>query len=62
MRPGHRSSPTPRSHFDGEELIVDGDRVVQCWTYRFTGGHVRGIDVFELRDGLVAAKHSYVKG
>ena len=50
------------SHFDGEELIVDRDRVVQCWTYRFTDGHVRGIDVFVLRDGLVAAKHSYVKG
>ncbi len=50
------------SHFDGEELIVDGDRVVQCWTYRWADGHVRGIDVFVLRDGLVAAKHSYVKG
>jgi uncharacterized protein (TIGR02246 family) len=50
------------SHFDGEELIVDGDHVVQCWTYTFGDGHVRGIDVFVLRDGLVAAKHSYVKG
>jgi uncharacterized protein (TIGR02246 family) len=52
----------PSSHFDGEELIIDGDTVVQCWTYRFADGHVRGIDVFVLRDGLVAAKHSYVKG
>jgi uncharacterized protein (TIGR02246 family) len=50
------------SRFDGEELVIDGDRVVQCWTYRWADGHVRGIDVFVLRDGLVAAKHSYVKG
>lgn len=50
------------SHFDGEELIVSGDRVVQCWTYRWDGGHVRGVDVFRIRDGKVAEKHSYVKG
>ena len=50
------------SHFDGEELIIDGDRVVQCWTYRWADGHVRGIDVFRVRDGLVAEKLSYVKG
>lgn len=50
------------SHFEGEELTIDGDRVVQPWTYRWADGHVRGIDVFVLRDGLVAAKHSYVKG
>lgn len=50
------------AHFDGEELVVHGDRAVQCWTYRFTGGHVRGIDLFRIRDGLVAEKLSYVKG
>ena len=50
------------AHFDGEELIIDGDRVVQCWTYRWSDGHVRGIDVFRIRDGLVAEKLSYVKG
>ena len=50
------------AHFDGEELVVQGDRATQCWTYRFAGGHVRGIDFFRLRDGLVAEKLSYVKG
>jgi ketosteroid isomerase-like protein len=50
------------AHFDGEELIIDGDRAVQCWTYRWADGHVRGIDVFRLRDGKVAEKLSYVKG
>jgi uncharacterized protein (TIGR02246 family) len=50
------------AHFDGEELIISGDRVVQCWTYRWGDGHVRGIDVFRVRDGKVAEKLSYVKG
>ena len=50
------------ARFDGEELIISGDRVVQCWTYRFSDGHVRGIDVFRIRDGKVAEKLSYVKG
>jgi uncharacterized protein (TIGR02246 family) len=50
------------AHFDGEELIIDGDRVVQCWTYTWGDGHVRGVDVFRLRNGKVAEKLSYVKG
>ena len=50
------------SHFDAEELIVAGDRATQCWTYRWADGHVRGIDCFTVRDGLVAEKLSYVKG
>jgi ketosteroid isomerase-like protein len=50
------------ARFDGEELIVAGDRATQCWTYRWADGHIRGIDFFTLRDGKVAAKLSYVKG
>jgi hypothetical protein len=50
------------AHFDGEELIIGGDRAVQCWTYRWADGHVRGVDVFRIRDGKVAEKLSYVKG
>jgi hypothetical protein len=35
--------------------------------YRWTGaagvsGHIRGIDLYTVRDGLIAAKLSYVKG
>jgi len=48
--------------FDGEELVVAGDRATQCWTYRWADGHIRGIDFFTLRDGKVAEKLSYVKG
>jgi ketosteroid isomerase-like protein len=52
----------PDASFTVEESIVSGDRVVQLWRYDFGGGHVRGIDVFTVRDGLVAEKQSYVKG
>jgi ketosteroid isomerase-like protein len=50
------------ARFDTEELVIAGDRAFSRWTYRFVGGHVRGVDVFTFRDGLVAEKLSYVKG
>jgi hypothetical protein len=50
------------SQFEPEETIVAGDRVVQRWRYAWDGGHVRGVDVFKVRDGKVAEKLSYVKG
>jgi ketosteroid isomerase-like protein len=53
---------SPDAVFSTEEQLVCGDRVVSRWLYRFSGGHVRGIDVFRIRDGLVAEKCSYVKG
>ena len=45
----------------GERSVAD-DRLVQLWRYDFEGGHVRGIDVIEVRDGLISAKLCYVKG
>jgi ketosteroid isomerase-like protein len=50
------------SRFTVEESFVAAPRVVQCWRYDWEGGHVRGIDVFTVRDGLVAEKLAYVKG
>ena len=50
------------SHFDAEETFSAGDRVVQLWRYSWDGGHVRGVDVFRVREGKVAEKLSYVKG
>ena len=32
------------------------------WCYSWNGGHVRGLDLFRVRDGKVAEKLSYVKG
>jgi ketosteroid isomerase-like protein len=50
------------SRFTVEELFVSGDRALQRWVYRWGDGHVRGVDLFTLRDGKVAEKVSYVKG
>ena len=50
------------SRFDAEETFAAGDRVVQRWRYSWTGGHVRGVDLFLVRDDKVAEKLSYVKG
>jgi ketosteroid isomerase-like protein len=48
--------------FTVEESFVSGHRVVQLWRYDFAGGHVRGVDILTVRNGLVAEKLSYVKG
>ncbi len=50
------------SRFETEETFGAGDRVVQRWRYDWGSGHVRGVDVFRVRDGKVAEKLSYVKG
>lgn len=50
------------SRFETEEMIAFGDRVVVRWRYSWDGGHVRGVDVSRVRDGLVAEKLAYVKG
>ncbi len=50
------------ANFAAEETFAAGDRVVQRWVYTWATGHVRGVDVFKIRDGLVSEKLSYVKG
>ncbi|HEV2426801.1 MAG TPA: nuclear transport factor 2 family protein [Acidimicrobiales bacterium] len=52
----------PSSRFDAEETFAAGDRVVQRWRYSWRDGHVRGVDLFEVRGDRIAAKLSYVKG
>lgn len=58
---------TPGMRFETEEAVVAGDRVTVRWRYTWlnadgTDGHVRGIDLFKVRDGKVAEKLAYVKG
>ncbi len=50
------------SRFEPEDTFAAGDRVVQLWRYSWNGGHVRGVDVFKVRNGKVCEKLSYVKG
>jgi ketosteroid isomerase-like protein len=57
---------TPSARFETEEMFACGDRAVVRWLFRWDeadgAGHVRGVDVFRVRGGLVAEKLSYVKG
>lgn len=53
--------------FEVEEIFIAGDRAVVRWLHAWDHangdkGHVRGIDVFRVRDGKVSEKLSYVKG
>jgi len=55
------------SYIEVEEIFALGERVVMRWVYRWgdeTGlaGHIRGVDLYRLQDGLIAEKLSYVKG
>jgi hypothetical protein len=50
------------SHFTVEDSFAAGSHVVQRWRYDWDGGHIRGVDIFAVRDGLVTEKIAYVKG
>jgi hypothetical protein len=50
------------SRFTVEDSFTAGAHVVQRWRYDWDGGHVRGVDLFTVRNGLVAEKIPYVKG
>ncbi len=54
------------ANFDSEDVIVAGNRATVLWVYRkMRNGqpwHLRGVDVFSVRDGKVAAKLACVKG
>ena len=53
------------ARFEAEEIIVSGNRAVVRWVYhKMRNGqpwYLRGVDVFTVRDGKVAAKLAYVK-
>lgn len=58
---------SPQAHFSVEELFAAGARCVVRWRYRWAAsegqdGHVRGVDLFRVREGKVAEKLAYVKG
>lgn len=54
------------ARFETEEMIVSGNRATVLWVYRkMRNGqpwHLRGVDIFTVRDGKIAAKLAYVKG
>lgn len=58
---------SPQAQIEIEEIFGLGERCVMRWKYSWVDaqgkkGHVRGVDVFRVRDGLICEKLSYVKG
>jgi len=58
---------SPHAKIEIEEIFESQDRVIQRWVYHWQepsgiNGHIRGVDLFTIRDGLILEKLSYVKG
>jgi predicted SnoaL-like aldol condensation-catalyzing enzyme len=58
---------SPEAHIKIEEALGFGNRVVMLWRYDWVDeagekGHVRGVDIFRVQNGLISEKLSYVKG
>ena len=58
---------SPQAHIEIEEIFGPGLRCIMRWKYRWvdaagTTGHVRGVDIFQIKNGLISEKLSYVKG
>jgi len=57
----------PGAHLEIEEVFGIGLRCVMRWKLAWAGdggeaAHLRGIDVFEMREGLIYRMFTYVKG
>ena len=55
------------AHIEIEEIFGLGMRCVMRWRYEWVDragktGHVRGVDIFNVKSDLIAEKLSYVKG
>ena len=58
---------SPAARIEAQEVFASGDRCVMRWVYtwvdvRGVEGHIRGVDLYRVRGGLIAEKLSYVKG
>jgi limonene-1,2-epoxide hydrolase len=58
---------SPQAHIEIEEIGGLGMRCVMRWRYSWVDtagekGHVRGVDIFLVKNGLICEKLSYVKG
>lgn len=52
--------------FETEKAIDLDDHAVVLWAYTFDKqdplhAHIRGVDIFQIRGGRIAEKHSYIK-
>jgi ketosteroid isomerase-like protein len=58
---------SPHASIEIEEIFGLGNRCIMRWRYSWLAasgekGHVRGVDIFQVKDGFISEKLSYVKG
>ena len=58
---------SPQAHIQIEDIFGMGWHCLMRWRYDWVNaagepGHVRGVDIFTVKDGLISEKLSYVKG
>lgn len=58
---------SPQAHITIEEIFGLGEHCIMRWKYSWVNaageeGYVRGVDIFQVRGGLIREKLSYVKG
>ncbi len=58
---------SPQAHIEVENIFGLGYHCVMRWRYDWVDlagekGHVRGVDVYQIKNGLISEKLSYVKG
>jgi ketosteroid isomerase-like protein len=58
---------SPQAHIEIEEIFGLGNRCILRWKYNWVDadgkkGHVRGVDIFQVKEGFISEKFSYVKG
>jgi steroid delta-isomerase-like uncharacterized protein len=58
---------SPQAHIDIEEIFGLENRCIMRWKYHWVDaagkkGHVRGVDIFQVKEGFISKKLSYVKG
>jgi ketosteroid isomerase-like protein len=57
----------PQIRLEVEEVYGFGERCVMRWRWSWTGasgeaGHLRGADIFQVKDDLICEQFSYIKG
>jgi predicted SnoaL-like aldol condensation-catalyzing enzyme len=58
---------SPAAHIEIEEVFGLGNRCIMRWRYNWVDaagkkGYVRGVDIFQVKEGFICEKLSYVKG
>jgi steroid delta-isomerase-like uncharacterized protein len=58
---------SPQAHIEIEDIFGLGMRCIMRWRYDWVDGagqkgHVRGVDIFQVKNGFISEKLSYVKG